>query len=109
MKIAYYLLNEETTPEFEAFQAIHQDIFLKTHYKQLKNQELVTELFILNESIVPFLQNIKVVAQLKTEDLNGLPIVEIDGKIERVGKLLSVQELSDRLDIGITMQTGFEE
>ncbi|SRR5699024_1488848 len=103
MKIEYFLLKEEETEEFLAFETIHENPELKNFYEKKEKQLLETHLYLLNQTIQPFLEG-DILALLRKADLSCLPIVVIDNKICRTGKLLSAEELSNLLEIGITIQ-----
>ncbi|GAA3015074.1 hypothetical protein GCM10019998_09010 [Tetragenococcus solitarius] len=104
MKIEYYLLKSENSDAFEAFSSLNQDNIFKEHYKRVKGEELITNLFILNSSIVPFLQNNVVLRELETKDITCLPIVMINDRLYLSGSIFTIEELSELLDIGITIQ-----
>lgn len=107
MIISYFIQNDKVLAEkddYIAFKSIHENNFLKEHYKNLKGTEFQTNIFILEEELSPFINNDSVCDVLKKLDYKGLPIVVIDNNIEKIGNILSTEELSNLLDLGISFQ-----
>lgn len=70
----------------------------------MKGIDLQTNIFFLEEELSLFINDDSVCGVLKKLDYKGLPIVVIDNNIEKVGSILSTEELSNLLDLGISFQ-----
>ncbi|MGG5358491.1 hypothetical protein IGI57_001580 [Enterococcus sp. DIV0213j] len=77
---------------------------LKEFYNRTKNKQIETNLYFLNDSILPFINNPKILYLLETKDLESLPIVVVDGEIVKTGAYLTVEELEKLTDIGMSVQ-----
>lgn len=107
MIISYFIQNDKVLAEkddYLAFKSIHENNFLKEHFKNLKGIDLQTNIFFLEEELSPFINDDSVCGVLKKLDYKGLPIVVIDNNIEKIGSILSTEELSSLLDLGISFQ-----
>lgn len=104
MQIDYFIRQEDESDEFLAFESVHSSDFFKEQHEKMGKGVLLTSLSKLDESIAPFLANEYVFTQLKTHDLASLPIVLVDGKVFSSGRMPTVAELSELLDIGIAIQ-----
>ncbi|MBC2259692.1 arsenic metallochaperone ArsD family protein [Listeria booriae] len=103
--ISYYCLNDdENSLKLELFKYIHSVDFQKIHFEYDK-KELTTNLFIKNESVIPFSQNKLVNEEIKKHGDDILPIVLVNGSIVKRGDFLSTDEMSDILGIGLSIQT----
>lgn len=104
MKIEYFLPVDCNSDELEGFKAIHNNDNLKEFYKKKEHETLETKIYNWSRSIIPFLKDSEVLNTLQREDLKCLPIVKINGSIFITQRVLSLNELSDILDIGISIQ-----
>lgn len=87
MIISYFIQNDKVLAgkdDYIAFKSIHENNFF------------------LEEELSPFINNDSVCGVLKKLDHKGLPIVVIDNNIEKIGNILSTEELSNLLDLGIS-------
>lgn len=102
MILSYYLKADSDAihdQEFLGFQLLHEDTTFKKQYERLKEKVLSTNLFFVKKDTeLP-----------ETFTLDQLPIVEVDYKVTKVKGLLSLAELSELLDIGITLQIKMED
>lgn len=102
MILSYYLKADSDAihdQEFLGFQLLHEDTLFKKQYEQLKEQLLSTNLFFVEtDTDLP-----------ETVTMNQLPIVEVDYNVMKVKGILSLTELSELLDIGITLQIKMED
>ncbi|WP_429939873.1 MULTISPECIES: arsenic metallochaperone ArsD family protein [unclassified Enterococcus] len=104
MIISYYVLNRNNDENLFVFQSLHEDTMLKEFYNRTKNKQIETNLYFLNDSILPFINNPKILYLLETKDLESLPIVVVDGEIVKTGAYLTVEELEKLTDIGMSVQ-----
>ena len=104
MIISYYALNRNNDENLFVFQSLHEDTMLKEFYNRTKSKQIETNLYFLNDSILPFISNPKILSLLETKDLESLPIVVVDGEIVKIGAYLTVEELEKLTDIGISVQ-----
>ncbi|PTO34746.1 hypothetical protein C6N14_10675 [Enterococcus mundtii] len=104
MKISYYVFDQVDDEELLIFKSLHEDLATKEFYNRTNVKKLETNLFILSDSIIPFIENSKVFELLRTEDIKSLPIIEIDKKIVKIGNYLSLNELSELTGIGMSVQ-----
>ena len=104
MIISYYALNRNNDENLFVFQSLHEDTMLKEFYNRTKSKQIETSLYFLNDSILPFISNPKILSLLETKDLESLPIVVIDDEIIKTGAYLTVEELEKITDIGISVQ-----
>ncbi len=97
MILTYYLKTDSDAvnhQEFLGFQALHEDTIFKKHYEQLKGKPLITNLFFIEtDTDLP-----------ETFTLEQLPVVEVDHEIIKINGLLTLDEISELLDIGISLQ-----
>lgn len=102
MILSYYLKSDSEAvhdQEFLGFQLLHEDTTFKKQYEQLKKQPLITNLFLVEtEADLP-----------ETVTLEQLPVVEVDQEIIKINGLLTLDEISELLDIGITLQIKMED
>lgn len=104
INISYYcLVDDANCPELEAFKSVH-DISFRNSYNHHSEEELITHLYFKSESYTSFFQNELVDKELKNGD-NALPLVIINNEIIKRGNLLTVEELSELLGIGISIQS----
>ncbi|EUJ29464.1 arsenic metallochaperone ArsD family protein [Listeria cornellensis] len=103
MDISYYCSHDNGNIELEVFKSIHNDSFRNAHLV-FAGEELNTHLYLKSESDIPFIQNKLVHAELTENGQKVLPIIIVNGMIMRRGGLLSPDELSDLLGIGIAIQ-----
>lgn len=105
INISYYcLVDDENCPELEAFKSVH-DIGFRNSYNHHSEEKLITHLYIKSESYTPFFQNELVDKELKKNGDNALPLIIINNEIIKRGDLLTVEELSELLGIGISIQS----
>lgn len=100
----YCLADDENCLELEVFKSIHDESF-RNSYNLHSEEKLSTHLYIKSESNIPFTKNELVDKELKKDGDNALPLVIINNEIIKHGDLLSVEELSDLLGIGISTQS----
>lgn len=103
MDISYYCLHDNGNIELEVFKSIHNDQFRNAHLV-FAGEELQTHLYVMSESKIPFNQNKLVRAELTENGQKVLPIIIVNGMIVRRGGLLSPDELSELLGIGMAIQ-----
>ena len=106
MIISYYALNRNNDENLFVFQSLHEDTMLKEFYNRTKSKQIETNLYFLNDSVLPFISNPKILSLLETKDLESLPIVVIDDEIIKTGACFTVEELEKITDIGISVQKG---
>ncbi|MGE6261369.1 arsenic metallochaperone ArsD family protein [Heyndrickxia sporothermodurans] len=105
INISYYcLVDNENCLELEVFKSLHNENF-RNSYNLHSEDKLITHLYIKSESSTPFFQNELVDKELNKDGDNALPLVIINNEIIKRGDLLTVEELSDLLGIGISIQT----
>ncbi len=104
MRIEYFMLKDQDSDELAGFTAIHENSALKEFYQKKEKAVLETQLYVMDQSIIPFLNDTDVLSLLQKEDLSCLPLVKVNGKIFVSKRLLSLHELSALLEIGITLQ-----
>lgn len=90
MKLEYIVAETEASREFEVFRRLHEDDVFKSMYNSLHEVDLKTEMTIVSEAAM--------------EPELVLPLVKINEHVVTVGRLLSLKELSDHLDIGLGLQ-----
>ena len=83
MIISYYALNRNNDENLFVFQSLHEDTMLKEFYNRTKSKQIETNLYFLNDSVLPFISNPKILSLLETKDLESLPIVVIDDEIRK--------------------------
>ncbi|EUJ44956.1 arsenic metallochaperone ArsD family protein [Paenilisteria rocourtiae] len=103
IEISYYCLCDDENIELEIFKYFHQNR-LKNEYLDYNDVEVETQLYIKSDSEIPFLENKLVHAELEAKGLKVLPIIIVNGMIRRRGGLLSPDELSAILNVGISIQ-----
>lgn len=81
MIISYYALNRNNDENLFVFQSLHEDTMLKEFYNRTKSKQIETNLYFLNDSILPFMSTPKILYLLQTKNLKSLPIVVIDDEI----------------------------
>ena len=104
MKICYYLIEDMLTEELEIFDLLRQKVYSDIYYS-LKQEKLELKVYYLKDSITPFQINQEIASEMSLNGITKLPIVTINDKIIKKGNLLSSEELSKILDIGISLQT----
>lgn len=105
INISYYCLeDDENCPKLEVFKSMH-NISFRNSYNHHSEEKLLTHLYIKSESYSPFFQNKLVDKELKKNGDNALPLVIINNEIIKRGDLLTVDELSELLGIGISIQS----
>ncbi|MDY0405427.1 arsenic metallochaperone ArsD family protein [Virgibacillus sp. 179-BFC.A HS] len=105
INISYYCLeDDEKCLKLEVFKSIHDERF-RNSYNILHEEKLFTHLYMKSKSNSPFKQNELVNKELKKDGDNALPLVIINNEIVKRGDLLTVEELSDLLGIGISIQS----
>lgn len=90
MKLEYIVAESEASREFEVFQRLHEDDVFKSMYNALHEVDLKTEMTIVSEAAM--------------EPELVLPLVKINEHVVTVGRLLSLGELEDQLNIGLSIQ-----
>ena len=53
MIISYYALNRNNDENLFVFQSLHEDTMLKEFYNRTKSKQIETNLYFLNDSILP--------------------------------------------------------
>lgn len=101
MHISYYLLREDKSDELKIFKELQTICFA---HNQLTHANLELSLFSLTKSVKPFLNDPTILAKLKAEDLDCLPLVKVNDILLKKGSLLSAEELSQLTTIGLSIQ-----
>ncbi|ONN40462.1 arsenic metallochaperone ArsD family protein [Enterococcus mundtii] len=104
MIISYYVFDQIDDEELFIFKSLHEDFATKEFYNRTNVKKLETNLFILSNSIKPFIENSEIFELLRREDIKSLPIIEIDKQIVKIGNYLSLEELSELTGIGMSVQ-----
>ncbi|TKN19665.1 hypothetical protein DVW83_02525 [Enterococcus sp. VV15] len=69
MIISYYALNRNNDENLFVFQSLHEDTMLKEFYNRTKSKQIETNLYFLNDSILPFMSTPKILYLLQTKNL----------------------------------------
>ena len=87
MIISYYALNRNNDENLFVFQSLHEDTMLKEFYNRAKSKQIETNLYFLNDSILPFMSTPKILYLLQTKNLKSLLIVVIDDEIVKLAHI----------------------
>ena len=87
MIISYYALNRNNDEKLFVFQSLHEDTMLKEFYNRTKSKQIETNLYFLNDYILPFISTPKILYLLQTKNLKSLLIVVIDDEIVKLAHI----------------------
>ncbi|WP_139242950.1 arsenic metallochaperone ArsD family protein [Enterococcus silesiacus] len=109
IKIEYFILNKNFSNniDFDIFESINSSKF-KENYFYLKGKSLETEIIFLDESKKLLLKNKVVQKYYDKNDASVFPLVFLNDRVIKQGSFLSSDELSDILDIGLSIQQNPE-
>ncbi|AQY49822.1 hypothetical protein PWEIH_04561 [Listeria weihenstephanensis FSL R9-0317] len=96
-------LKQSDEIELEIFHSLFDKEFLESYHFVMEEQ-IVLDVFYLEDSLEPFLENEAVIGLLKKDGTKALPITLKDGEIIKSKKLLSVDECAEIFDMGIFIQ-----
>lgn len=107
IKIEYFLLAEEAkifekSINFEVFKSLNNFQFQKNYF-DLKQKKLLTDIVFLDELNLVSLENDKVL-NYYDRCKDKFPLVFLNDELIKDRDLLDVDELSDILDIGLSIQ-----
>ncbi|MBC1385645.1 arsenic metallochaperone ArsD family protein [Listeria innocua] len=111
IELKCYCLSERKEDEIdlEVFKSISTQQF-KDNYAFLKEKKVDINVYFYDEDKKPFIENDLVQGILAKEGTIHFPLVIMNGKLVKSGQLLSVKEIEDILDIGISLQVAdYEE
>ncbi|WP_375179054.1 hypothetical protein [Enterococcus rotai] len=108
IKIECFILskNFSSNVDFEIFESINNKVF-KENYFLIKGESLETDIIFLDEK-KSLVNNRKVQKYYDENDVSVFPLVLLNDEIISRGRFLSSDELSDILDIGLSIQQNPE-
>ncbi|EOD5840172.1 arsenic metallochaperone ArsD family protein [Listeria monocytogenes] len=110
IELKCYCLSDckEDEINLEVFKSISTQQF-KDNYVFLKEKTVDINIYFYDEDKNPFIENDLVQGILAKEGTIHFPLVIMNGELVKSGQLLSVKEIEDILDIGISLQVPDNE